>query len=142
MTAVEAVATCCGSAAAAALRGGLPIAAAVPPVTLGALSERLLVGTAASDLSALAGARGGSIGVALSTRRQEFELQPFETRASGEATAYLKVEKLHFLFLEGSPDTVAAAGVAATALHDASAARAGTSTTRAAPSVDCLRGSR
>jgi hypothetical protein len=140
VAAVVVVATYCGSTAAATLNGGSPVAADVPPVTLGALDERLLVGTAASDLSALAGARGGggAIGAALSTRRQEFERQPFETRASGEATTYLKVEKLRFLFLKDSPDAVVAAGVAATALPDASAARAGASATRAVPSVDHL----
>jgi hypothetical protein len=138
MTAIVVVTTCCSSAAAAALRGGSPIAAAVPPVTLGALNERLLVGTAASDLRALASTRGGTIGTALSTRRQECELQPFETRAFGEATTYLKVEKPRFLFLEGSPDAMAVTGVAATALPDSSAARAGASTTRATPSVERL----
>jgi hypothetical protein len=116
-------AACCGSAAAAARRGGSPVAAAVPLVALGAPDKCLLVGTDTSDLSALAGARGGTTGAALSTRRQGFERQPFETRASGEATAYLKVEKSRFLFLEGSPDAVA---------------RAGASATRAAPSVDRL----
>jgi hypothetical protein len=138
VTAVVAVATCCGFAAATALRGGSPVAAAVPPVALGALDEHLLVGTTASDLSALTGARGGTIGAALSTRRQEFERQPIEIRASGEATAYLKVDKPRFLFLEGSPDPVAAAGVATTVLPDASAARAGASATHVVPSVDRL----
>jgi hypothetical protein len=38
---------------------GSPVAAAVLPVTLSTLDERLLVGTDSSDLSALAGARGG-----------------------------------------------------------------------------------
>jgi hypothetical protein len=69
------------------------------------------------------------IGATLS-RRQEFEFQLFETLASGEATAYLKVEKPRFLFLEGSADAVAAAGVAATALPDASMARAASSVDR------------
>jgi hypothetical protein len=40
------------------------------------------------------------------------------------------VEKPHFLFLEGSADAVAAAGVAATALPDASMARAASSVDR------------
>jgi hypothetical protein len=48
------------------------------------------------------------------------------------------VEKPRFLFLEGSTGAVAAAGVTTAALPDASAARAGTSATRAAPSVDRL----
>jgi hypothetical protein len=52
-------ATCCGSVAAAASRGSSLVVAAVLPVTLGALDESPLVGTDASDLSALAGARGG-----------------------------------------------------------------------------------
>jgi hypothetical protein len=138
MAAVVAVTACCGSAAAAALCGGSPVAAVVPPVALGALDERLLVGTDASDLSTLAGVRGGTIGVTVSTQRQGFERQPFETRASGEATAYLKVDKPRFLFLEGSPDAVTAAGVTPTALPDASAAHAGASAMRAAPSVDRL----
>jgi hypothetical protein len=67
VAAVVVVATCCGSTATATLRGGSPVAVAVPLIALGALDERLLVGTDASDLSALAGARGGTIGAALST---------------------------------------------------------------------------
>jgi hypothetical protein len=89
------------------------------------------MGTDVPDLSTVVGARSGMIGAALSTRRQEFELQPFETRASGEAAPYLKVEKPRFLFLEGSTDAVVSASVATAALPDASA-------TRDAPSVDRL----
>jgi hypothetical protein len=48
------------------------------------------------------------------------------------------VEKPRFLFLEGSTDAVAAAGVAATALPDASTVRAGASAARTAPSVGRL----
>jgi hypothetical protein len=59
MTAIVTIATCCGSVAAAALRGGSLVAAALLPVTLNALNERRLVGMDASDLSALEGARGG-----------------------------------------------------------------------------------
>jgi hypothetical protein len=40
-------------------------------VTRGTLDERRLVGTTASDLSALAGARGGTVGVTLRVRRQK-----------------------------------------------------------------------
>jgi hypothetical protein len=58
ITAVMAVATRRGSVAAAAPRGSSLVVAAVLPVTLGALDEHRLVGTDASDLSALAGARG------------------------------------------------------------------------------------
>jgi hypothetical protein len=59
VTAVVAAVTCCGSVAAATLRGASLVAVAVLPVTRGALDERCLVGMDASALSALAGARGG-----------------------------------------------------------------------------------
>jgi hypothetical protein len=49
-----------------------PLAAvAVLAVARDALDERRLVGTAASVLSTLAGARGGTVGATLRTRRQE-----------------------------------------------------------------------
>jgi hypothetical protein len=70
-TAVVVVATCCGSVAAVAPRGTSLVGAAVLPVTLGALDERRLVGTDAADLSALAGARGGTVGATLRTRKQK-----------------------------------------------------------------------
>jgi hypothetical protein len=70
ITAVVAVATCCGSVAAATLRGASLVAAAVLPVTRGALDERRLMGTNASDLSALADARGGgAVGATLRTQK-------------------------------------------------------------------------
>jgi hypothetical protein len=50
----------------------------------------------------------------------------------GEATAYVKVEKPRFLFLEGSTDAVVAVGITTTALSDASVARAVSSTDRPA----------
>jgi hypothetical protein len=81
------VALCDGSFAAVALF-----------VARDALDERRLVGTDASDLSALASARAGTVGATLRTPKQEIELQPLETRTSGRATAYLKVEKPRFLF--------------------------------------------
>jgi hypothetical protein len=56
------------------------------------------VGTDVHDLSTLAGARSGTVGTALRARRQGIELQPLETRTSGGATAYLKVENPRFLF--------------------------------------------
>jgi hypothetical protein len=77
--------TCCGSAAvaayngfvavtvrcdctaAAALRGPLLAAVVVLPAARDALDERRLVGTAASDLNTLAGARGGTVGATLRT---------------------------------------------------------------------------
>jgi hypothetical protein len=71
MTAVVAVATCSGSAAAATLRGGSLVAVAVPPVTLGTLDERRLMGTDASNLSTLVGARGGTVGATLQTRKRK-----------------------------------------------------------------------
>jgi hypothetical protein len=136
MTAVVAVATCCGSAATAALCGGSPVATAVLPVTLGALDERLLVGTDASDLSALAGARGGTVGATLRTQNGRIRLLPIKNVASGGAVTYLKVEKPRFRFLEGSTGAVAATGVATAALPDASTTRADTFAARAASSVD------
>jgi hypothetical protein len=137
MTAVVAVATCCGSVVAATLRGGSLVAAAMLPVTLGALDERRLVGTDASVLSTLAGARGedGRHHPA-NTKTKILGSDPSKTGASGGAATYLKVEKSRFLFLEGSADAVAAPVAATVALPDASAARAGASMARAAPSMD------
>jgi hypothetical protein len=88
------------------------------------------MGTDVPDLSTLAGARSGTVGATLRTRRQEIELQPLEAKTSGAATAYLKVEKPRFLFLEGSTGAVVAAAIATAALLDASVARR------------CLRGAR
>jgi hypothetical protein len=62
-----AVATCCGCVAVAALREPSLAAIAVLLDTRGALDERHLVGTAASDLSTLAGMRGGTVGATLRT---------------------------------------------------------------------------
>jgi hypothetical protein len=53
-----AIAACCDSAATAVLHGASLAAATAPSVPRDALDERLLVGTAASDLNTLAGARG------------------------------------------------------------------------------------
>jgi hypothetical protein len=150
MTAVVAVTTCCGSVAVAALRGASLVAAAVLPVTRGALDERRLVGTGASDLSALAGARGARSGSPCEREDRKIKLLPLEDGSSGEAIAHLRVEKPRFL--KGSTGTVVAADVATVAPPDASAARtntsaahantsaacAGTSAARAASSVDRL----
>jgi hypothetical protein len=65
VTAAVAITTCCGSVAAATLRGASLVVAAVLPVARGAIDERCLVGTDASDLSALAGARGATVGATL-----------------------------------------------------------------------------
>jgi hypothetical protein len=94
------------------------------------------VGTDAFDLSALAGTRGGMVGATLRTRKQKDRTPASRGRGVWRAIAYLKVEKPHFLFLEGSTGAVAAADTATVALPDASAARAGTSAACAAPSVD------
>jgi hypothetical protein len=74
---------------------------------------------------------------------RKIKLKPLENRASGGATAYLRVEKPRFLFLEGSTGAEAVADVATDALPDASAAhadasatRTSTSAARAASSVD------
>jgi hypothetical protein len=66
-----AVAACCGSGAAAAPCKPLLAAVAVLPAARDALDEHRLVGTAASDLSTLAGARGGTVGATLRTRKRE-----------------------------------------------------------------------
>jgi hypothetical protein len=55
------------------MRGG-SLAAAALSSALDALDERHLVGTDVPNLSTLAGARLGTIGAALSTQKQEFEL--------------------------------------------------------------------
>jgi hypothetical protein len=71
MTAVVAVDTCCGFVSAATLREASLVAAAVLPVTRGALDECRLVGTDASNLSALAGTRGETVGATLRTQKQK-----------------------------------------------------------------------
>jgi hypothetical protein len=109
---------------------GGSFAAAALSVARSALDERRLVGTDASDFSALAGARAGTIGATLRTRRQEIKLQPLEIRMSGGTTAYLKVEKPRFLFLEGSTGAAVEAVVATAALPDASPVRAASSAGR------------
>jgi hypothetical protein len=114
------------------------VAASVLPVTRSALNERRLVGTDASDLSALAGARGGGGRRHPANAETEIKLLPLENGASRGAMAYLKVEKPRFLFLKGSTGAVAAADVATVTLPDASATRAGTSAVRAASFVDRL----
>jgi hypothetical protein len=73
VTAAVAIASCCGSVATATLRGGSLVVAALS-IARDALDERCLMGTNAPDLSALAGARSGTVGATLQTRRQEIEL--------------------------------------------------------------------
>jgi hypothetical protein len=72
VTTVVAAASCCGLVATAVPRGGSPIAGALPAAR-GALDECHLVGTDVSDLSALVGARAGTIGVTLQMRKYENE---------------------------------------------------------------------
>jgi hypothetical protein len=85
----------------AALRVPSLAAIVVLPAARGALDERRLVGTAASDLNTLAGARGGTVGATLRTQRREVRHPPLEDTAPGGVLAYLRVEKPRFLFLGG-----------------------------------------
>jgi hypothetical protein len=136
VAATTAATSCCDPVASAAHRGG-SLAAAALSSTCDALNERRLVGTDVPDLSTLAGARSTTVGAALRARRYEIELQPLEIRTFGGATAYLKVEKPRFLFLEGSTGVVVAGVVATAALLDTSAAHAGASVACAIPSTEC-----
>jgi hypothetical protein len=138
MAADGATTTCCDSAAAAVLRGPSLAAVAVLPAARSTLDERRLVGTVASDLNTLAGARGGTVDATLRTQRREIRHPPLKDMASGGAIAYLRVEKPRFLFLGGSAGVVAAADVAATAPPVASAVCAGASAARVASLVGCL----
>jgi hypothetical protein len=72
----------------AALRGGSPVVAA-PPAARGALDKRRLVGTDASDLSAVACARAGKVDATLRTQKQKTELEPYEIGTPGKGTAYI-----------------------------------------------------
>jgi hypothetical protein len=62
-----AVAACCGSEAAAAPREPSLAAVAMLPAARDTLDEHRLVGTTASDLNTMAGARGGTVGATLRT---------------------------------------------------------------------------
>jgi hypothetical protein len=66
-----AVAACCGSEPTAAPREPSLAAVVVLPAARDTLDERRLVGTAKSNLNTLAGARGGTVGATLRTRRRE-----------------------------------------------------------------------
>jgi hypothetical protein len=137
--------TCCGSAAATALRRPSLTAVATLPAARGALDERRLVRTTASDLNALAGLRGGTVGTTLRTRKRENQtLAPREHGVWGSGCLPQGGEA-RFLYLGGSTGVVAAAYVAtaappvtSAARADTSAARAGTSAARAASLTDCL----
>jgi hypothetical protein len=137
MASIKAATTCCGSTAAATLRGPSLVAVSALPATRGALDEHRLVGTDASSLSAFAGARGGGRSAPPYERKiEKIKLTP-RNRVSGRVMAYLTVEKPRFLFLQGSAGAEATTDAATIAPPDASAARAGTSAARTASSVDC-----
>jgi hypothetical protein len=129
VAAAAAVASCYGSVATSTLRGDSPVVT-VLLAARAALDERCLMRTNASDLSALPSARAGMIGATLRTRRRKAEFQPLETGTFEGGTAYLKVEKPHFLFLEDLADATVAPVAAAAALPDTFAARAASSTDR------------
>jgi hypothetical protein len=67
-----AAASCCDHAATVVECRDLSIAS-VPPAARGALDERRLVGTDVSDLSTLACARAGTVGVTLRTKKGKTE---------------------------------------------------------------------
>jgi hypothetical protein len=133
-----AVATSCGSVATAALRAASLVASAASSATCDALDERRLVGTAASDLSTLADARGARSASPCEHINGKIKPPPLKDRVSRGAIPHLRVEKPHFLFLEGSTGAAGAAGVAAAAPPEASAVRTGASAARAASVMDCL----
>jgi hypothetical protein len=70
VTATVAAASCCDPTATVVPRGASVVATTLPAAR-GALDERRLVGTDASDLSALAGARAGMVDATLQTEAQD-----------------------------------------------------------------------
>jgi hypothetical protein len=110
----------CGPMAMAVSRGGSPDAAALAAAR-GALDERRLIGTHASDLSTLAGARAGTIGVTLRTGNTRVSIGPSESRTHEGNATNLKLEKPRFLFIEGSGGAAVAPAGAAVALAGTSA---------------------
>jgi hypothetical protein len=137
VAATAATASYCNPVATAVPCGGSPVAAELP-AACDALDECSFVGTDASSLSALVGARAGTVGATLRMKKHKVELQPLETGAPGEGTAYLKVEKPRFLFLKGSGGAAVAPIVTTVALAGASAARAASSTSRPAAGASAL----
>jgi hypothetical protein len=81
VTAIAAVASCCNPVAMAVPHGGSLVAAALSAAR-STLDERRLVGTDASDLSALAGARAGTVGATLRMHKHEIKLQHLEIRGT------------------------------------------------------------
>jgi hypothetical protein len=70
--ATAAASSCCGPEATAASHDGSPVTVTLT-AAYGALDERRLVVTGAPDQSALAGARAGTIGVTLRTKKHKDE---------------------------------------------------------------------
>jgi hypothetical protein len=70
---------CCGPVAATVLHDSSPVAAALTVIRC-ALAERRLVVMGVPDLSALAGARAGMIGVTLLTKKRKNKRQPLEIK--------------------------------------------------------------
>jgi hypothetical protein len=116
VAAAAAATSYCGPVATAVPRGGSPVAAALP-TSCGALDECRLISTDVSDLSTLAGARAGTVGVTLRTKKYKTEHHSHsKSGAHGQSATYLKLEKPRFLFLESSGGTAVAPVVAAVAL--------------------------
>jgi hypothetical protein len=76
-------ASCCNPAATSVPRGG-SVAAATLPSDRGALDERRLVGTDASNLSALAGVREGTVGATHANKNTRSISGPSKSGAPGE----------------------------------------------------------
>jgi hypothetical protein len=76
-----ATSSCCDPVATVVLRSGSPFTAALPAAR-GTLDEHRLVGTNASDLSALADARAETVGATLRTKKHKVELQPLKNRGT------------------------------------------------------------
>jgi hypothetical protein len=102
----------------------------VLPAARDALDERLLVGMAASDLNTLAGARGHGGRHPANAKTRKLGSRPPKRHNYGGAVAYLRVENPRFVFLGGSTDVGAAAGVATTSPPIVPVVRAGASTAR------------
>jgi hypothetical protein len=125
--AAAAVPSRCGLVATAVSRGGSPVATALATAHV-ALNDCRLVGMDVSDLSALAGARAGMVGMGLQTRNTKVNIDPSRSKTRGGNATHLRFEKPRFLFLEGSWGAPVAPAGATVALAGASAAPAGTST--------------
>jgi hypothetical protein len=136
VAAAVAAASCRDPVATTVPRGGSLVAAALPTAR-GAFDKRRLVGTDASDLSPLAGARAGRSMPPCERRNTRLSSNPSKSGAPGERATHLKLEKPRFLFLEGSGGTATTPVVATATLADAPTALAGASVARAASSTDC-----